>query len=93
MVRCLLLVHQWDDDDKFIASLDLGFSINIMAATVVNKLNMGKLRIKRTMEITIADQSVIISLGMVEDVLVKIKDLVFPIDFVILDIEVDNKKR
>ncbi|MCI68309.1 hypothetical protein A2U01_0089569, partial [Trifolium medium] len=40
---------------------------------------------------TLANQSVINSCGMVEDVLMKIIDLVFPVDFVILDTEVDNE--
>ncbi|MCH85489.1 hypothetical protein A2U01_0006335 [Trifolium medium] len=45
------------------------------------------------MEITLADQSVIHSCGIVEDVLLKIRDLIFPVDFVILDVGVDNESQ
>ncbi|MCI75994.1 hypothetical protein A2U01_0097263, partial [Trifolium medium] len=41
------------------------------------------------MEIVLADQSVLRPSGIIKDVLVKIKDLVFPVDFVIIDIEKD----
>ncbi|MCI04017.1 hypothetical protein A2U01_0025059, partial [Trifolium medium] len=41
------------------------------------------------MEIVLADQSTLNPSGIIKDVLVKIKDLVFPVDFVILDIEED----
>ncbi|MCI90778.1 hypothetical protein A2U01_0112072, partial [Trifolium medium] len=41
------------------------------------------------MEIVLADQSVLRPSGIIKDVLVKIKDLVFPVDFVIIDIEED----
>ncbi|MCI85811.1 hypothetical protein A2U01_0107090, partial [Trifolium medium] len=41
------------------------------------------------MEIVLADQSVLRPSGIVEDVLVKVKDLVFPVDFVIIDMEED----
>ncbi|MCH90984.1 hypothetical protein A2U01_0011908 [Trifolium medium] len=75
------------------ALLDLGSSINIIPLAMVDKLNIGQLKITRTMELTLANQSVINSCGMVEDVLLKIKDLVFPVDFVILDIEVDDENQ
>ncbi|MCI89060.1 hypothetical protein A2U01_0110348, partial [Trifolium medium] len=41
------------------------------------------------MEIVLADQSTLNPSGIIKDVLVKIKDLVFPADFVIVDIEED----
>ncbi|KAK2382625.1 hypothetical protein QL285_070147 [Trifolium repens] len=41
-------------------------------------------------ELILANQSIIHSVGTVEDVLVKVKDLVFPVDFMILDIGEDE---
>ncbi|WJX51861.1 hypothetical protein P8452_38025 [Trifolium repens] len=43
-----------------------------------------------TRELVLANQSTIHSIGTVEDVLVKVEDLVFPADFMILDIEEDG---
>ncbi|MCI44327.1 hypothetical protein A2U01_0065566, partial [Trifolium medium] len=45
------------------------------------------------MELILANQSVVNPYGKIEDVLVKIEDLVFPVDFVILDIDVDAEKE
>ncbi|MCI71185.1 hypothetical protein A2U01_0092448, partial [Trifolium medium] len=41
------------------------------------------------MEIVLADQSILRPRGEIKDVIVKIKDLAFPVDFVIVDIEED----
>jgi hypothetical protein len=41
-------------------------------------------------ELILANQSTIHSVGTIEDVLVKVEDLVFPVDFRILDIEEDE---
>ncbi|MCI03283.1 hypothetical protein A2U01_0024319 [Trifolium medium] len=49
--------------------------------------------ISSRMELVLANQSVINAYGMIEDVLVKVEDLVFPVDFVILDIGVDDEKE
>ncbi|MCI75225.1 hypothetical protein A2U01_0096493, partial [Trifolium medium] len=53
------------------------------------KWEIGKLVTTHTMEIVLADQSALRPSGTVKDVLVKIKDLVFPVYFVIIDIEED----
>ncbi|MCI37631.1 hypothetical protein A2U01_0058855, partial [Trifolium medium] len=47
----------------------------MMPLAMVDKLNIVKLKITRKMELILANQSIINSCGMVEDVLVKIKDL------------------
>ncbi|MCI57514.1 hypothetical protein A2U01_0078765, partial [Trifolium medium] len=41
------------------------------------------------MDIILADQSILKPSGEIKDVIVKIKDLGFPVDFVIVDIEED----
>ncbi|MCI29255.1 hypothetical protein A2U01_0050464 [Trifolium medium] len=64
-----------------------------MTPAFAEKYNIGKIKVSSKMELVLADQSIINSYGMIEDVLVKIKDLVFPVDFVILDIQVDNEKE
>ncbi|MCH81147.1 hypothetical protein A2U01_0001928 [Trifolium medium] len=77
---------------KFIQALcDLGSSINLMPLHMVQKLNIGEPKITNIIELTLADNSVTNSCGMLEDVLVKIQDLVFLVDFVILDVKKDKE--
>ncbi|XP_019427133.1 PREDICTED: uncharacterized protein LOC109335455 [Lupinus angustifolius] len=60
--------------------------------TVTLEAGIGDLEIKPTMmTLQISDRSVKYSYGVVEDVLVKVDGLVFPVDFVIMDIEEDKE--
>ncbi|MCI93919.1 hypothetical protein A2U01_0115217, partial [Trifolium medium] len=49
--------------------------------------------ISSRMELVLANQPVINAYGMIKNVLVKVEDLVFPVDFVILDIDIDDEKE
>ncbi|XP_019455104.1 PREDICTED: uncharacterized protein LOC109356228 [Lupinus angustifolius] len=72
------------------ALLDLGASINLMPLSMLKRI--GDLEIKPTrMTLQLADRSVKYPYGVAEDVLVKIDGLVFPVDFVIMDIEEDKE--
>ncbi|XP_019455130.1 PREDICTED: uncharacterized protein LOC109356257 [Lupinus angustifolius] len=72
------------------ALLDLGASINLMPLSMLKRI--GDLEIKPTrMTLQLADQSVKYPYGVAEDVLVKVDGLVFPVDFVIMDIEEDKE--
>ncbi|XP_019457543.1 PREDICTED: uncharacterized protein LOC109357944 [Lupinus angustifolius] len=72
------------------ALLDLGASINLMPLSMLKRI--GNLEIKPTrMTLQLADRSVKYPYGVVEDVLVKVDRLVFPVDFVIMDIEEDKE--
>ncbi|XP_019433900.1 PREDICTED: uncharacterized protein LOC109340637 [Lupinus angustifolius] len=72
------------------ALLDLGASINLMPMSMLKRI--GDLEIKPTrMTLQLADRSVKYPYGVVEDVLVKVDGLVFPVDFVIMDIEEDKE--
>ncbi|GJV23294.1 retrovirus-related pol polyprotein from transposon TNT 1-94 [Tanacetum coccineum] len=71
------------------ALADLGASISIMPYSLFKRLGLGSLNpIKMTIEM--ADRSMQSPKGIKENVLVKISNLVFPIDFVILDIMEDE---
>jgi hypothetical protein len=72
------------------ALFDLGSSINVIPLLLLNKLNLGEPKTTKTIELTLADNYVIKSCGLIEDVLVKIKDLMFLVDFVILDMKEDD---
>ncbi|MCI15136.1 hypothetical protein A2U01_0036272, partial [Trifolium medium] len=71
------------------ALCDLGSSISLMPLNFAKKWEIRELDSTHTMEIILADQSVLRPSGIINDVLVKIKDLVFPVDFVIIDVEED----
>ena len=68
------------------ALLDLGASVNLMPYSVYNQLGLGELE-PTTITLSLADRSVKIPKGIVEDVLVKIDKFYYPVDFVVLDTE------
>ncbi|XP_047942786.1 uncharacterized protein LOC125189564 [Salvia hispanica] len=71
------------------ALCDLGSSINLMPLKYYEKLNIGPLK---TSDVTLrlADNSSIKTVGMIEDVLVKVDDFIFPADFIVFDMKVDK---
>ena len=68
------------------ALLDLGASVNLMPHSVYKQLGLGELK-PTTITLSLADRSVKIPKGIVEDVLVKINNFYYPVDFVVLDTE------
>ncbi|XP_074591172.1 disease resistance protein RPM1-like [Curcuma longa] len=71
------------------AMLDLGASINVMPKSVFISLGIGPLQ-PTGVVIQLANRSFAHPAGVIEDVLVKVKDLIFPADFYILDMEKDT---
>ncbi|XP_021984634.1 uncharacterized protein LOC110880349 [Helianthus annuus] len=69
---------------------DLGASINLMPASIFNRLGLRKPHPAR-MSIELADRSVKYPQGVMENLLVKVGEFVFPADFVILDMEEDTE--
>ncbi|XP_050909136.1 uncharacterized protein LOC127122906 [Lathyrus oleraceus] len=61
---------------------DLGTSINLMPLSMMRKLNCGEPK-PTEMTLTLADRFVTYPYGVLEDLLVKVEDLLFPADFVI----------
>ncbi|CAJ2658862.1 unnamed protein product [Trifolium pratense] len=71
------------------ALIDLGSSINLIPLSVIKRI--GGLDVTRTrMTLQLADKSITRPSGMAEDVLVKVDKFMFPIDFVVMDIEEDD---
>ena len=66
--------------------LDLGASVNLMPYSVYKQLGLGELK-PTNIKQSLADRSVKIPTGIVEDVLVKIDKFYYPVDFVVLDTE------
>ncbi|XP_076954997.1 uncharacterized protein LOC143629670 [Bidens hawaiensis] len=71
------------------ALADLGASINVMPYSVSSKLDLGEPKPTR-MSIQLADRSVKYPPGIVENMIVKIDKFVFPVDFVILEMDEDK---
>src|ERR1044071_6615139 len=72
------------------AMLDLGASINVLPSSIYESLALGPI-LKTGIVIQLADGSYVHPKGMVEDVLIKVDKLIFPVDFFILDVCDDVK--
>ena len=72
------------------ALCDSGASINLMPLYVAKQLSLGEL-IPTTITLQMADRSMVKPEGVLEDVLVTVGKFVFPVDFIILDMEVDSQ--
>ena len=66
--------------------MDLGASLNLLPYLVYKQLGLGGLK-HTTITLSLANRSVKIPKGIVEDVLVKVDKFYYPVDFVVLDIE------
>ena len=70
------------------ALIDLGANINLMPLSMCQRL--GELEIMSTrMTLQLADHSITRPYGVIEDVLVWVKHLIFPADFIVMYIEED----
>ena len=79
------------DDSTFEKALcDLGAIINLMPLLVFRKLGLGE--VKSTMSsLQMADRSLTYPREVIEDVLVKVDKFIFPVDFVVLDMEENSE--
>jgi hypothetical protein len=68
------------------ALLDLGASVNLLPYSVYLQLGLGELK-PTSMTLQLADMSVKIPWGIVEDILIKVDKFYFPVDFIVLDTE------
>ncbi|XP_057953086.1 uncharacterized protein LOC131147600 [Malania oleifera] len=66
------------------ALLDLGASVNLLPYSMYEQLGLGELKPKK-MTLELADRSIRIPKGVVEDVLVQVDKFFYPIDSVVLD--------
>ena len=72
------------------ALCDSGASINLMPLSVARKLSLGELT-PTTVTLQMADRTMAKPEGVIEDVLVKVGKFIFPVDFIILDMEEDSQ--
>jgi hypothetical protein len=66
--------------------LDLGASVNFLPYSVYVQLGLGELK-PTSMTLQLADRSMNVPRGIVEDVLIKVDKFYYPVDFIVLDIE------
>ena len=72
------------------ALCDSGASINLMPLSIAKQLSLGEL-IPTSITLQMADRSMVKPEGVLEDVLVTVGKFVFPVDFIILDMEEDSQ--
>ncbi|KAK9033725.1 hypothetical protein V6N11_049910 [Hibiscus sabdariffa] len=68
---------------------DLGASINVMPLSVYNTLSADPLKETRV-TVQLADLSIIYPEGVLENVLVQVNELIFPVDFYVIDMKRDQ---
>ena len=73
-----------------IALCDLGASINLMPLSIFRRLGLGEAH-PTTVTLQLADRSLKHPRGVIENVLVKVDKLIFPTDFIVLDMEEDKE--
>ncbi|XP_058217377.1 uncharacterized protein LOC131328450 [Rhododendron vialii] len=66
--------------------LDLGATVNLIPYSVYEQLGLGELK-PTLVTLQLADRSIKVPHGVIEDVLVNVNDFYFPADFIVLDIE------
>jgi len=66
------------------ALLDLGASVNLLPYSVFQSLNLGELK-PTSVTLLLADRSVKVLRGIIEDVLVQVDKFIYPVDFIVLD--------
>ena len=66
--------------------LDFGASVNLLPYSLYKQLGLGEFK-PTNITLSLADRSVKIPNGIVEDILVKIDKFYYPVDFVVLDTE------
>ncbi|XP_052481156.1 uncharacterized protein LOC105800930 [Gossypium raimondii] len=71
------------------AMCDLGASINVMPYSIYESLSTGFLT-KTGVIIQLVNKSIMHPEGVLEDVLVKVNELIFPVDFYVIKMEEDN---
>jgi hypothetical protein len=78
-ISCFIGEHKFER-----ALLDLGASVNLLPYSVFQSLNLGELK-PTFVTLLLADRSVKVPKGIVEDVLVQVDKFIYSMDFIVLD--------
>ena len=74
------------------ALLDLRASINLLSFSVYQQLGLGKLS-PTQVTVGLVDQSVKVPKGEITDVLIRVKEFIYPLDFIVLDTQPVSNPR
>jgi len=74
------------------ALLDLGASINLLSLSVYQQLGLGKVRPTRV-TVQLADRSVKVPKGKIIDVLIRVGNFIYPVDFIVLETQPVSNPR
>ncbi|XP_015945072.1 uncharacterized protein LOC107470203 [Arachis duranensis] len=86
MKELLTKKRNWKENEIVRALCDLGASINLMPFSLMRKLNIDEVKPIRV-SLQLANRFIKFSLGVVENLIVKVGTIIFSPDFVILDME------
>jgi hypothetical protein len=78
-ISCFIGEHKIDR-----ALLNLGANVNLLPYSVFQSLNLGELK-PTSVTLLLADRSVKVPRGIIEDALVQVDKFIFPVDFIVLD--------
>jgi hypothetical protein len=81
-ISCLISTQKYDQ-----ALYDLGASVSVMPKVIYDKLNHDSL-VPTSMHLQLMDQSIRRPVGIVEDILIKIRSAFVTVNFVVLEIDV-----
>jgi len=79
IISCFIGEHKIEK-----ALLDLGASVNLLPYSIFQNLNLGELK-PTSVTLLLADRSVKVPRGIVEDVLVQVDKFIYHVDFIVLD--------
>nr|GEU38818.1 reverse transcriptase domain-containing protein [Tanacetum cinerariifolium] len=85
-----LIPYDFPGIAECLALADLGASINLMPLSMLNKLSLPDLS-PTCMTLELADRSISHSVGVAEDVFVKVGTFHFPVDFFVVDFDADPR--
>ena len=73
-ISCIIGNHKIEQ-----ALLDLGANVNLLSYSVYEQLNLGELK-RTVVTLLLADRSIKLPRGIVEDVLVQVDKFIYPVD-------------
>ena len=85
------IIVTFANEVKVRAMIDLGAACNLMPSFVYTKIGIGELK-PVGLRLDMSDQSKKKAKGILEDVLVRIDELIVPADFIVMDLKDDINK-
>jgi hypothetical protein len=87
LISCKICETQFDR-----ALLDLGDSINLIPTSLLNHLEESEFKLTEV-TLQLADRFIKSPKGVLEDVIVRVRDFYFPVDFIVLDMDAPENPR